>query len=222
MYLIANWKSHGDLLSTRDWVNKFLETLAPETMQVLYSNKLTLVICPPAPLLYPLKTMLADYPCAIGAQDISSHPQGALTGEVSGEAYIGIATHVLIGHDERRKLGEDESTTRKKYIQARAAGLTPLLCVSNYDQYIVDSPIVAFEPVGSIGTGHPAGPEEVIQFCRTLKLPKETQFIYGGSVNRDTIMPYLTHPEINGFLCGSASLDPLHFGQLANMLATHA
>jgi triosephosphate isomerase len=164
--------------------------------------------------------MLADYPLAIGAQDISSHPQGALTGEVSGEAYIGIATHVLIGHDERRKLGEDEYTTRKKYSQARVAGLMPLLCVSECDQYIVDTPVVAFEPVGSIGTGHPASPAEVIRFRQSLSLPKDTQFIYGGSVSRDTIMPYLTHPEINGFLCGTASLDPLHFCQLANILAT--
>ncbi|MEI7652683.1 MAG: triose-phosphate isomerase family protein [bacterium] len=222
MYLIANWKSHGDLLSTRSWVHKFLEALAPETMQALHSNKLTLVICPPTPLLYPLKTMLADYPIAIGAQDISSHPQGSLTGEVSGEAYIGIATYVLIGHDERRKLGEDESITRQKYAQARSAGLTPLLCVSSLDQYITDAPMVAFEPVESIGTGHPAGPEEVIQFRRTLDLPTDTLYIYGGSVNRDTITPYLAHPEIDGFLCGAASLDPIHFSQLANMLATHA
>lgn len=221
MYLIANWKSHGDLLSTRNWVNKFLEALTSETTHALHSNTLTLVLCPPAPLLYPLKTILADYPLAIGAQDISAHSQGTLTGEVPGESYIGIATYVLIGHQERRKLGESESIVRQKYTQARAAGLTPLLCVSDSDQLIIDSPFVAFEPVESIGTGNPTDPKEVVQFFKSLHLPNETKCIYGGSVNRDTVIPYLAYPEIHGFLCGSASLDPIHFGQLANMLAVH-
>ncbi len=222
MYLIANWKSHGDLLSTRSWVHKFLEALHPDTVQALHSGKLVVVICPPAPLLYPLKTLLTDYPIAIGAQDISSHSQGSMTGEVSGEAYIGIATYVLIGHDERRKLGEDAETTRMKYAQAQMAGLTPLLCVSSVAQYIAGAPIVAFEPVESIGTGHATVPDEVIQFRVALSLPTDVKYIYGGSVNRDTITLYLSHPEIDGFLCGAASLDPIHFSQLANALAAHA
>lgn len=222
MYLIANWKSHGDLLSTRSWVHKFLEALHPDTVQALHSGKLVVVICPPAPLLYPLKTLLMDYPIAIGAQDISSHPQGSMTGEVSGEAYTGIATCVLIGHDERRKLGEDAETTYQKYIQTCEAGLTPLLCISEAAQLIPGAPQVAYEPIQSIGTGQATHPDDVTRFRATLALPAGTKFIYGGSVNRDTITPYLSHPEIDGFLCGAASLDPIHFSQLANTLAAHA
>ncbi len=79
---------------------------------------------------------------------------------------------------------------------------------------------IAYEPVWAIGTGKNATPEqaeEVHKFIRSLinEMSKgnddKTRILYGGSVNENNASDLIKQPNVNGFLVGSASLDPNRF-----------
>lgn len=79
---------------------------------------------------------------------------------------------------------------------------------------------IAYEPVWAIGTGKTATPEqaeEVHRFIRSLinEMSKgnddKTRILYGGSVKPENSTDLIKQENINGFLVGSASLDPEKF-----------
>jgi triosephosphate isomerase len=79
---------------------------------------------------------------------------------------------------------------------------------------------IAYEPVWAIGTGKNATPEqaeEVHRFIRSIinEISKgndeKTRILYGGSVNEKNAYQLIKQPNVNGFLVGSASLDPNKF-----------
>ncbi|WP_457642954.1 triose-phosphate isomerase [Persephonella sp.] len=79
---------------------------------------------------------------------------------------------------------------------------------------------IAYEPVWAIGTGVNATPQqaqEVHRFIRSLineisrGNDEKTRILYGGSVNEKNARELIKEPDINGFLVGSASLDPQRF-----------
>ena len=118
----------------------------------------------------------------VAAQDLHWEKEGAFTGEVSaGMIKEAGASHVIIGHSERRRLfGETDMTVNKKLAAAMAEGLTPIVCVgetleerergemlSVLDRQMkggldrvapdrIGALIVAYEPVWAIGTGRNA------------------------------------------------------------------
>jgi triosephosphate isomerase (TIM) len=146
----------------------------------------TLILFPPALSLTTVKAALADRGVAVGVQNIHWEPQGAFTGETSAAmAAEAGATFALIGHSERRHVfGETDDETDRKVTAARAAGLTPVLCVGETIQERRDgrleevilrqldaglrslrdedltSVLIAYEPVWAIGTGETATPAD--------------------------------------------------------------
>ena len=122
----------------------------------------------------------------VAAQNCHWENEGAFTGEVSVPMIASTgATHVIIGHSERRALfGETDTMILAKLKAILAEGLTPILCVGetleqrkNHQQTIVvaeqlenticklnysqeEKIIIAYEPVWAIGTGLTATPEQ--------------------------------------------------------------
>ena len=118
----------------------------------------------------------------LGAQDISTQDEGAMTGEVSGPqlAASGVR-YVLVGHSERRwKLGENDETVNTKLKSVLRNGLVPIVCVGersregNWQEWLreqiratfadvvpdeVRRVIVAYEPVWAISTMPGAKPD---------------------------------------------------------------
>lgn len=215
-YFIANWKANKNLSETQSWVTEFLK-------QKLPNNEIQIIICPPFPLIYPLKKMLEGQTIfSVGSQDISAFEGGKYTGEVTGHNLDSIAQYTILGHSERKKyFHETENDLKTKYVFAKKYGIKSIYCIATADiTYPSDLDFLCYEPPEAISSGDGRGNyvslENVLAAKLKLKLPSQTKFIYGGSVNKDTISQYLKSNEIDGFLIGGASLDPLHFFQIVS------
>ena len=172
----ANWKMNGR------------RALACEMAGALGAQRLNgvdVVLCPPFPYLAALGEQLGEG-IQLGAQNLCEHEDGAYTGEVSGEMLADLGCRfVIVGHSERREhYGESDEQVAGKFLRAREAGLTPILCVGeslnqrqagNTEQVVVRqlvavieaagaaafaNAVVAYEPVWAIGSGLTASPED--------------------------------------------------------------
>lgn len=178
---------HGDRRFAGELLDAVVEVAAPGGVER--------IIIPPLPYLGELAHRYASGGLAFGAQDVSANAKGAYTGEVSASMLVDVgARYALVGHSERRQYhGETSELVAAKFLAARAAGLTPILCVGEtlsqreddqtwwrlekqlapllaHGVEVFDGAIVAYEPVWAIGTGKTATPaqaQEVHAFIRS-------------------------------------------------------
>ncbi len=134
----------------------------------------------------------------LGAQDAFWEESGPYTGEVSAQMLYNMGVrYVILGHSERRALGETNDVVNKKIKGSLAASLTPILCVGeserdvshNYfnlvknqveeclagvSKSLVSKVIIAYEPVWAISTtlgrrdASPADSLEMVIFIRKV------------------------------------------------------
>ena len=130
-----------------------------------------------APFVY-LKDLskIASKSCALAAQNVSHEVEGAFTGEVSASMLAAVKTsYVIIGHSERRALGETNENINSKIKLALKNGMTPILCVGEADREhgmwylgkiktqleeclvgisknLMSSIIIAYEPIWALST----------------------------------------------------------------------
>jgi triosephosphate isomerase len=176
----GNWKMHG----SRRFVAEFVEALAERLDG--YDPAGQILLFPTFAHLKPLADALAaaslEGVVAIGGQTLHAEPEGAYTGEVSGEMLADLgAQWVLAGHSERRQYArESDAQIAEKVGAAIRAGLSPMLCVGEteaereagqardvvvrqlaavLEQHADGLAAVAYEPVWAIGTGRTATPE---------------------------------------------------------------
>lgn len=152
-----------------------------------------IVICPPFIDLYPIFRDLDQTKLHLGAQNIHYLDQGAFTGEISPTMLKGLVDYALIGHSERRAMGEDDKLVAKKVAAAFRNDITPVLCVgenlsdrehnlstkvvidqltANLHQLTasdVAELVVAYEPVWSIGTGKFATPDQIMPVIHAIR-----------------------------------------------------
>ncbi len=155
------------------------------------------VVCPPFTGLESAGKALEGSNVKLGAQNMHFEAGGAFTGEISAPMLRAIfATHVILGHSERRTLfGETDELVNKKVLAALKNQLRPIFCVGEtlaeresgatlkvvltqverglegVGKDIAASVVVAYEPVWAIGTGKVATTEqaqEVHAFIRGL------------------------------------------------------
>lgn len=218
--IVANLKVNFSLEEAMDYKSKINEK---------FDN---LVICPS--YLY-IKEMISDH-YEIGSQDGFYIDKGAYTGEVSFHQLQNIGVkYSIIGHSERRhKFLETNEIVKLKYDSCLNHKIIPILCVgetkeerdsknvfeviksqieSVFSDKTIEDVIIAYEPVWAIGTN--VTPtlneiEEVHIYIRSLlkDLGIDSRVLYGGSVNLNNIEEFSKSYHIDGFLIGSASLDP--------------
>ncbi len=146
---------------------------------------------------------------AVGAQNLYHANEGAYTGEVSAHMIKDAgASHVIIGHSERRQyFGETNNGVCLKIRAAVEAGLTPVMCIGETEAekneektfYVLDkqiknglkgsrsdellSLVIAYEPVWAIGTGKTATAEQVETIHKYIRSLLEKIFDLNFSEN---------------------------------------
>src|SRR5262249_21358921 len=118
----GNWKMNGSLRANAALLEAVKAGLRPSD---------SVAVCVPFPYLGQVSQSLSGSSIAWGAQNVSEHDSGAYTGEVSGAMLVESGCrYAIVGHSERRTLyGEDDKRVAAKFVAARRAGLTPILCV---------------------------------------------------------------------------------------------
>ncbi len=91
----------------------------------------------------------------------------------------------------------------------------------------IGSCIIAYEPVWAIGTGKTATPEIVQETHQAIRnsieklydahVASEICILYGGSVSATTAEVLSKTPGVDGFLIGTASLDPEGFAKIIRL-----
>ena len=176
---VGNWKMHGNLPENRALLDKVAAAAGGLSRAVA-------AVCVPFPYLAQAQSALAGSKAAWGGQNVSQHPKGAFTGEVSAGMLREFGCrYVLVGHSERRQLfGEDDATVALKAKAVLAEGMIPIVCVgetlAERERGITEEVVgrqfgvvadrlgpeglkasmLAYEPVWAIGTGKTAAPEQ--------------------------------------------------------------
>ncbi len=123
--IIGNWKMNPRTLGEAKKITTLIQKGTTP-----YKNTRVL-IAPPA-LYLPL---LHTRGLSLCAQDVSSEKEGPYTGQISAEMLCGAkVSHVIVGHSERRALGETNESIAKKIKMALSKGITPVVCVGEKDR----------------------------------------------------------------------------------------
>ncbi|OHB08308.1 MAG: triose-phosphate isomerase [Candidatus Zambryskibacteria bacterium RIFCSPLOWO2_02_FULL_38_13] len=198
--VVANWKMSPETLIEAKKVFNSVRGLAKGIRNT------DIIICPPFPFLYPLLKLNHPKNVFFGVQNIASEIKGAFTGEVSADMAKGIGTKFsIIGHSERRAMGESNEIIRKKLQVAFDTDLIPILCVGEkerdkdgnhlafiknqikecltglHKKYLVGI-IVAYEPIWAIGKSYKEAMTPTDIHETTLFIKKVIGELFGGDI----------------------------------------
>ncbi len=221
--IVANWKLNPPTLKEAQNIIRGISKTKARTK---------VVICPPSVYLGLLKTKFD-----LGAQDIFWEQTGAYTGEVSASMLRQFKVkYAIIGHSERRAIGESDQQISKKVAAAIAQKIIPILCVGygiaagHSDDEVMSQlqpqikaslgsndptkVIIAYEPVWAIGSGKAATPDHAEKVAMFIKIKfKFKKVLYGGSSNAGNAHDFL-RKNIDGLLVGGASLKAEQFVEM--------
>jgi len=177
---------------------------------------------------------LAAHKFKLGAQNFYPCESGAHTGEI-GKAMLdefGVKS-VLIGHSERRELGESEELLRAKFDFAVKAGWQIVYCIGENlsvneagrtKEFLAEQLknidlgyerlLIAYEPIWAIGTGKSASAEQIEEILNFIREQTSAPLLYGGSVNAANIGGIARIKNCDGVLVGTASWDAPGFLEL--------
>jgi triosephosphate isomerase (TIM) len=186
--MAGNWKMYKTPAETSAFFQEFRPLVAQ-------SAHCEIVICPPFTNLAAAVEAARGSRIAIGAQNVAWAREGAFTGEVSGPMICAAgATHVIVGHSERRQyFCETDDFVLRRTQAALESELIPIVCVGEHlEEREADHTtdvltrqfaqgiaplapgefariVIAYEPVWAIGTGKTATPEIAADVHRTLR-----------------------------------------------------
>ncbi len=237
--IAGNWKMHGTLREATALAEAVRAGAAADRPAA------EVLVCPPFPYLHVIAVGLLGQGIGVGAQDCHAAAKGAHTGDVSAPMLRDVgATHVILGHSERRTdHGETDAAVRAKVAAAVAAGLVPIVCVGETEaerlagqaeavvsrQLAESLPdgfagVVAYEPVWAIGTGRTPTEADIAAIHGVIRQSlaarfgdagARTRILYGGSVKPGNAAAILALPNVDGGLVGGASLIAADFLAIA-------
>lgn len=203
--VVGNWKmnlDNGEALSLIAHIEKLISA----------SAKVDVAVCPSFVALELLHEKLEPLKLKLGAQNVHYIDHGPFTGEVSASMVREFVDYAIIGHSERRAMGETNDVIARKVAAAVRHGITPILCVGEnlferqdgetgqvvHDQLAaglvmltskeVARAVIAYEPIWAIGTGEIAQPEQVKEAINSIR--KTITHQYGEAIASATRVIY--------------------------------
>lgn len=126
--LVANWKNHPESLAR---MTTLLSGLSKKSS--VYKNLFTF-IAPPLPFFESVSKKIKSFG-QLAAQDIFFASEGTYTGAVTPDILKSFGVKMaIIGHSERRALGETNEVVLDKIKSAYRSGITPLLCIGERER----------------------------------------------------------------------------------------
>jgi triosephosphate isomerase len=124
-YVIGNWKMHPQTLQEAKRIFRNVKDKTP------YLHHVNTVLCPPFVYISSLTHEYSGKTVGFGAQDVFFRRNtGSFTGEISADQLTDLGVeYVIVGHSERRALGETNEIVAKKTTTALKAGLKPIVCI---------------------------------------------------------------------------------------------
>ncbi len=206
-FMAGNWKMNKDLKGALELANALKRQLAD-------IEDVEIGLFPPALFLADVVDACRETGFAVGAQNMHWEEKGAFTGEISAPMIRSVgASHVIIGHSERRQyFGETDETVNKKMHSALKFDLLPIMCIgetlqereANKTLSVVTTQIrgglknvpaddmarvvIAYEPVWAIGTGKTATPEQAQEVHAAIR--KQLVEIFGNDVAQGVRIQY--------------------------------
>ena len=185
--IAGNWKMNKTASETKKFAEE-LKTILPK------AKWCDVVVCVPAVNIPAAMKAFKDVRVSVGAQNVFYEKSGAYTGEVSADMLKDLGVkYVIIGHSERRAMGETDADVNAKVLTALNAGLTPIMCcgesleqrqsgittewitmqiklgLAGVPEDKIRKVIIAYEPIWAIGTGLTATPDQAEEVCENIR-----------------------------------------------------
>src|ERR1700744_3079507 len=129
LLIAGNWKMFKTTAETQTFFTAFL----PLVKDIHHRE---IVVCPPFVDLATSLDAVKGSVVVIGAQNMHFAEEGAYTGEISPGMLLSLgATHVILGHSERRQyFGETDEDVNRKLIAALKHHMVPIVCIGEHSQ----------------------------------------------------------------------------------------
>ncbi len=188
--IVGNWKMNPE--SSKKALEIFTGIEKGLAKAKVNPKKVKAIICPSYIHVGVLKAKTKGR-ALLGAQNVYAAEKGSYTGEVAPAMLkeLGVS-HIIIGHSERRKMGENDELVNKKVLLALQYKLTPIICIGEStrdddgaylttikDQVLtalkgvtadkLKSVIIAYEPVWAIGATVAMNAHDVHQMMIFIK-----------------------------------------------------
>lgn len=246
--VVGNWKMNPQSLEEARKIFKGIRKVTDSVRGV------SVAICPSFSHIHPVGKIAGSI--AMGAQDVFWEDAGSFTGEMSAQMLRDLGcVYVIVGHSERRAMGETNEMVAKKVQAAVEKNLKVILCVGEkvrdengeYLEFLknqlteslaklpkryLSSIVIAYEPVWAIGKSFNNAMsgkdmQEISIFIKKVLADAygkdETSkniILYGGSVAPINARDIIEAGQIDGFLVGRQSLEPVSFGEIVKIVST--
>ncbi|MDD7771950.1 MAG: triose-phosphate isomerase [Firmicutes bacterium] len=204
--IAGNWKMNKTPSETKDFMVNF-KAIMPK------GRWCDIALCVPAVDIPAAVRAMRETRVGIGAENCNANPSGAYTGEIAANMLVDAGCkYVILGHSERRAMGETDKEVNAKVLAAIEAGLIPIVCCGESleqresgvtDEWItmqiklalqgvpeekIRRLVIAYEPIWAIGTGRTATPEQAEAVCEHIRTV--VRKLYGSKNARATTILY--------------------------------
>ena len=185
--IAGNWKMNKTPSETKEFMTQ-LKAIMPK------GRWCDIALCVPAVCIPAAVRAMRETRVGIGAENCNANAAGAYTGEIATNMLVDAGCkYVIIGHSERRAMGETDADVNAKVLAALDAGLIPIMCcgesleqreagitaehitmqiklgLQNVPESKIRKVVIAYEPIWAIGTGRTATPEQAEEVCELIR-----------------------------------------------------
>ena len=185
--IAGNWKMNKTPSETKAFMTEF-KAILPK------GRWCDIALCVPAVCITTAMRAMRETRVSIGAENCNANPSGAYTGEIAANMLSDAGCkYVIIGHSERRAMGETDEDVNAKVKAAMAEGLIPIMCcgesleqreigitsewiamqikagLNGIPEDKTRKLVIAYEPIWAIGTGRTATPEQAEEVCEHIR-----------------------------------------------------